>query len=119
MLIFLRVGSTVLQVQLHNNSLSFNSFSNQTWLVPKQNNSYTFAMEPDQKPYTGFKIRVTNSEFVVKLHGKEKEYKYPVDESVRNIDIQYITVELENVKLIAETEVEVRCYPKQRCVNQK
>uniref|UniRef100_A0A183BRL5 Galectin domain-containing protein n=1 Tax=Globodera pallida TaxID=36090 RepID=A0A183BRL5_GLOPA len=116
-------GSTVLQVQLHNNALSFNSFSKQTWWMPKQNNSYTFAIEPekdDQKRTIYiFDIRVTNSEFFVKLHGKETELKYPVDQSVRNMDIQYITVELENVKLIAGTEVEVMCHPQERCINQK
>uniref|UniRef100_A0A183CMV3 MSP domain-containing protein n=1 Tax=Globodera pallida TaxID=36090 RepID=A0A183CMV3_GLOPA len=71
-----------------------------------------------------FEISVTNNEFYVKLDGKEKDVnqkvlKYPVDPSIRNIDIQVITVELEKTKLGAGTEVEVKCQPEERCVNHK
>ncbi|KAI3413280.1 hypothetical protein GPALN_010778 [Globodera pallida] len=122
-------GTTVLQIKLHNSMLSFNSFFSwpaQTWLVPEQNQSYTFAMDPKivQKMHYLFEIRVTNSEFYMKLDGKEmdvnqKVLKYPVDPSIRNIDIQVITVELEEIKLAAGTEVEVKCQPEERCVNHK
>uniref|UniRef100_A0A914H605 Galectin domain-containing protein n=1 Tax=Globodera rostochiensis TaxID=31243 RepID=A0A914H605_GLORO len=177
-------GTTVLRVTLRNNTLSFNSFSNQnkTWSEPTQNNSFTFEMDLKMLEYNDvtptmnliqqfhtdtltpmmdpknssyslnstidqlhnstfmkttdlenrlppnlyFKIDVHQTdgkaEFAVTLNGQDKDVdqkvlKYQCPANVYVPDIQYITVEHDNITLAAGSEVKVSCSSEVKCTN--
>uniref|UniRef100_A0A914H3E4 Galectin n=1 Tax=Globodera rostochiensis TaxID=31243 RepID=A0A914H3E4_GLORO len=139
-------GTTVMRLKLtlKNRTMSFNSF-NKEWKVNVQDNNYTFTMfekstdEKDNNTHTttgltatdpielipinlSFQIHVTKNGFRVKLNNKpmdvnKRMLNYPAKEPVH--DIQYITVEHNNITLADGTDVTVICMPQANCVNKR
>ncbi|KAL3112188.1 hypothetical protein niasHT_012157 [Heterodera trifolii] len=113
------IGKTVLNVELIDGKLTFNSYYNKQWMVQPGNNSFTFT--PDLATSTTelkFEITALDKGFRIVLNGKDmdrngKKFFYPGN--IPAWAVQYIVVHNQYMDA-NDKPAEISCKPEKRCI---